>query len=97
MASALYIVAIVTCNDTKEGFDRFASALAEIDTRLSGKYKNEIVEGDPLNHLLHTKAQDNIYIYPPGIPIVAFGEEIDASALDIIKSYMAAGLKIRGL
>ena len=97
MASALYIVAIVTCNDTKEGFDRFASALAEIDTGLSGKYKNEIVEGDPLNHLLHTKAQDNIYIYPPGIPIVAFGEEIDASALDIIKSYMAAGLKIRGL
>lgn len=35
MAGAAYAVAIVTCNDTSEGFDRLARALAEIDTELT--------------------------------------------------------------
>lgn len=96
MASATYIVAIVTCCDTKEGFERFSRALLEIDKRLTDNTKRN-GDTDRYKYLLHTKAQDNIYIYPPGIPIVAKGESIDEKALDTIALYEAAGLKIRGL
>lgn len=96
MASATYIVAIVTCCDTKEGFERFSKALLEIDKRLADNTDRD-GEENRYKYLLHTKAQDNIYIYPPGIPIVAKGELIDEKALDTIALYEAAGLKIRGL
>ena len=96
MASATYIVAIVTCCDTKEGFERFSKALLEIDKRLADNTDRDGKE-NRYKYLLHTKAQDNIYIYPPGIPIVAKGELIDEKALDTIALYEAAGLKIRGL
>ena len=96
MASAAYIVAIVTCCDTKEGFGRFEKALLDIDKRLTDNKKHD-GDTDRYMYLLHTKAQDNIYIYPPGIPIVAKGESIDEKALDTIALYEAAGLKIRGL
>lgn len=96
MATATYIVAIVTCNDTKEGFDRFAKALSVIDKRLSNG-KKQGCDIEKRVHLLHTKAQDNIYIYPPGIPIVVKGETIDETALRTITQYEAAGLNIRGI
>jgi len=96
MASATYIVAIVTCNDTEEGFRRFSDAIIEIDADL--KYeKCEYEINDKYKHLLHKESQNNIYIYPPGIPIVAKGEKIETEALKIIAQYEAAGLKVRGI
>ena len=96
MATAAFIVAIVTCCDTCEGFERFAKALLDIDKSLTDG-GDRISISDRYRHLLHTKAQDNIYIYPPGIPIVAGGETFDEAALETIAQYEAAGLKIRGL
>lgn len=37
-----------------------------------------------------------IYIYPPGIPIVAPGEEISREALDLVLSFMEQGLPVQG-
>ncbi len=96
MESATYIVAIVTCNDTKEGFERFGDALLKIDSDLFDKDKVS-VSSERFAGLLHTKAQNNIYIYPPGIPIAVTGEVIDESMIDTLNKYEAAGLRIRGL
>ena len=96
MESAEYIVAIVTCNDSKEGFERFADALLKIDSTLFDS-KDERISSQRLAGLLHTKAQNNIYIYPPGIPIAVTGEVIDESIIDTLNKYEAAGLRIRGL
>ncbi len=38
-----------------------------------------------------------IYIYPPGIPMLAPGERISREAVDTINRYIKAGLKVRGL
>ena len=96
MESAEYIVAIVTCNDSKEGFERFADALLKIDSTLCSS-KDEKINIERFAGLLHTKAQNNIYIYPPGIPIAVTGEVIDESMIDTLNKYEAAGLRIRGL
>ena len=37
-----------------------------------------------------------IYIYPPGIPIVAPGEEISGEALDLVLRFMEQGLPVQG-
>ena len=96
MESATYIVAIVTCNDSKEGFERFSDALLKIDSTLN-EDKTVIESSSRFAGLLHTKAQNNIYIYPPGIPIAVTGEVIDMSMIDTLNKYEAAGLRIRGL
>jgi len=96
MASATYVIAIVTCNDSKEGFDRFAEALLEIDSNISVAEEN-IQEKQNLDYLLGTAAKDYVYIYPPGIPIAVPGQIIDVSILNTIKEYCNAGLKIRGI
>ena len=96
MACANYIVAIVTCNDTAAGFERFSDALTDIDRSLHNSTKT----GDAIgryNGLLNSMAKDNIFIYPPGIPIAAKGEIIDENMIQTLNEYDAAGLKIRGL
>lgn len=96
MASATYVIAIVTCNDSKEGFERFAEALVEIDSEISDE-QPESEKTSEFDHLLDTKAGDYIYIYPPGIPIAVPGQCIDENILNTIKEYYQAGLKVRGI
>lgn len=96
MSSATYIVAIVTINDTWDGFLRFAKALIEIDNEISIKERDDRKEFQ-VSHLLNTKAKDYIYIYPPGIPIALPGQVIDEEILNTIDEYIQAGLKVRGL
>lgn len=96
MASATYVIAIVTCNDSKAGFDRFADALIEIDKGLSVKQSDNKIKKE-LYHLLNTNAKDYIYIYPPGIPIAVPGQIIDENILNTIEEYSQAGLKVRGI
>jgi len=96
MASATYIIAIVTCNDSREGFDRFANALIEIDNEIGEKH-SDLADSSEFDHLLNTEARDYIYIYPPGIPIAVPGQRIDENILSTIKEYYQAGLKVRGI
>lgn len=94
MAAANYVVLIVTCNDTKEGFIRLANALSDLDKESLNK---EYEVDSNLEMLIGQTAKDNIYIYPPGIPIVVKGEVIGKQAVSTIESYMKSGLKVRGL
>lgn len=96
MASATYVIAILSCNDTKDGLERFAKALLDIDSKLTDENINKADKCN-INHLLHTKSKDYIYIYPPGIPIAVPGQEISEKMLDTISEYLDAGLKVRGL
>lgn len=94
MAAATYVVLIVTSNDTEEGFLRLETALKEIDNNFTDI---DTVEIRDLSDLLGVEAQNNIYVYPPGIPIVVKGERIDKEAINTITAYIKAGLKIRGI
>ena len=38
-----------------------------------------------------------VYIYPPGIPLLAPGEVIDSRCLDLIRDYLEAGLEVHGI
>ena len=96
MSSASYVVAIVTINDTWEGFERFANALIEIDKSILANDNNQPIN-EELSYLLNTKAKDYIYIYPPGIPLAVPGQTIDEDILNTISEYVQAGLKVRGL
>lgn len=96
MASATYIIAILSCNDTKDGLERFAKAIVDIDNRITSNNQDKS-EKCNIKHLLHTKAHDYIYIYPPGIPIAVPGQEISEKMLATISEYLDAGLKVRGL
>lgn len=42
-------------------------------------------------------SKEFVYIYPPGIPLLAPGERITKMAADCIKRYQAAGLPVQGL
>ena len=42
-------------------------------------------------------SKEFIYLYPPGIPILAPGERITKEILDRVKWYMEKGLSIQGL
>ncbi len=96
MASAAYVIAIVTINDTKEGFGRLGKALCEIDKSVN-KQTESSIDSVELGYLLDTKVKEYIYIYPPGIPIVTPGETIEKEQLETIAEYIQAGLKVRGL
>lgn len=42
-------------------------------------------------------SKEFVYIYPPGIPLLAPGERITAGAVNCLKQYQSAGLPVQGL
>ncbi len=145
-----YVILMSSPADTKEGFERMAKALLEIDRKLAADMKclnknlNSAEDSKHHDHLncsegskyeddandsvwvnLPTKApkttmkihqattasgrwisleqaldqtcHDFIYIYPPGIPLLVPGEQIEEKHLDIIKNYQAHNLEVHGI
>lgn len=41
-------------------------------------------------------AAGTVYPYPPGIPLIAPGERINASVIEVIKAYIGSGLELSG-
>ena len=50
-----------------------------------------------LKDSLHMVSQEFVYLYPPGIPILAPGEKITKEILDRISWYQAMGFSVQGL
>ena len=50
----------------------------------------------PLENSENRVSAEFVYIYPPGIPIVAPGERINGRVLDIIQDYIRKGLPVQG-
>lgn len=103
MSAVDYIIAMTTIADTDDGLKRVADALLSIDKLLSdnlGCFKNigEINKRKQLVDMEYLKANVNkeskvyIYAYPPGSPMITYGEIITEDVISNIESSMASGL-----
>lgn len=104
MSKPKYILAMTGICDTKEDFDRFLEALNEIDKKIYSldieaieDNKNTDEKIKALKELLGLKSNRNIYVYPPGIPIVFKDEIIIKEHIDLIEEYIKRGYNIQGL
>ena len=107
MAGERHVVLISTMVDEKADFDGLYDALCCVDEKLAGGevYKNNSgmeagekqAEDAGLRSRIGTKAEEPIYVYPPGSYIVEAGEVITEQAVEKILSCKAAGLRIRGI
>ncbi len=101
MAGYDYVTALTSCMDTEAGFRRLAAALREIDAELGQQKTGDAQTSDRqtewiAGHIGQT-VEDAIYVYPPGSPIVAAGEELTAERAAVLIRYAESGLEIRGI
>jgi arginine/lysine/ornithine decarboxylase len=118
MAGVNYATAMTSIMDTKEGFDRLADALCEIDEKIietgfnftprdiygSMTKKMEIFEAEESNHTVVPLEKSEgrvcacyISLYPPGIPIIVPGEEIEAENIYNIQKCKKLGYEVDGV
>ena len=97
MSASDHVVLISTVMDDDEAFDRLQRAVeraaAELDECGNISYNeqtNAVVR-------IGTVAREDIYVYPPGSPIVLKGQIIDEAAVRRIEEYIKAGKKVHGL
>ena len=51
----------------------------------------------PYNKAINKISADFVYAYPPGIPIIAPGEEVTAEIIELINFYKTNDLELIGL
>ncbi len=104
MVGHTYLIAMTSVGDTREGLSRLQNALLEIDAEISYSYDKDQQEQYSLLQQLPRLEIDTdgkegsehlIYLYPPGIPIVAIGEIITKDIEEMIEAYGKAGFTIR--
>ncbi len=97
-----YVLAMTSCMDTEDGLNRLADALLELDSFFKASSKKAEPEKTKartgtLDVLVGQKAKENIYIYPPGIPIIRRGEPITEEAKKEMEAYLEAGIHLYGI
>lgn len=111
MAGLDYVVLISTVCDDRKSFDELYGALIRIDEALASECNGvSIYNQNPgfksmsvgeytaeINELIGKTAEKDIYVYPPGIIIVAAGEEITTEKGDYLKRLASSGSRLRGL
>lgn len=128
MAAGDYVVAILTIEDSEEGFSRLQHAIAELDRILNEEMKGvepdlqfdekpgeqkvlptaaieyTIAEALELPHLsmLYEKTEgrvsaDFVYVYPPGVPILAPGERITYQHIKRLNKIQQENLDLKGI
>lgn len=103
MSGTHHIVLISTPFDSEEDFDYLYKVLKDLDedTQIKSEekygYSEAEWETEKIKGLLGTFAEDNIYVYPPGICVAVKGEIIEQEDVDILLSYYESGKTIRGL
>jgi arginine/lysine/ornithine decarboxylase len=119
MCSGEYVTALCSLMDSREGFERLAAALLEIDGGLERTDKQEgfvrqvyrertqrmsIAEGMdmPTEARAFEESVGRIsgefaYLYPPGIPILVPGEEIDETLIRDIGLLRNRGMELEGM
>ena len=111
MAGLDYVVLISTVCDDGKSFDELYGALSRIDEALASECNGvSIYSQNPeiksmsvgeytaqINELIGKTAEQDIYVYPPGIIIVAAGEEITAEKGDYLKRLASSGSRLQGL
>lgn len=105
-----YILAMTSCMDTEEGFERLKNGLAEIDKRLENalyepdsviftkkamENQEDMIQG--IQRLVGREAEGYIYLYPPGIPLLVPGEICDRTMGNSLIDYVNSGLEVHGI
>jgi hypothetical protein len=113
------VTALCTLMDTREGFERLAKALLEIDrtvgaSKISKKFVGKIYRDrisclpiskgldQSTESLLWDDAKDRVsgefaWLYPPGIPILVPGEQIDEGLLEDVRLLRERGMDLEGM
>lgn len=97
MAAGHYVVFMTSLADSEEDFERLFEALEETDRVIEPQ--NEKVHYLPLPRAQEREkniAQDYIYLYPPGIPVVVPGEEMTEDVLSYLTLQKELGCTIIG-
>lgn len=120
MAGGSYVLFMFTVADEREGYDRLAKALLEVDARLrtGGEDMRSqspeqqlrpakrqeiwqawegISEETSLENCVGRTSGDFVFLYPPGIPVIAPGEIFDEKICDRIEGYLQRGLTVQGI
>ena len=99
MSQEGFVLAYSSVCDCEEDFFRLKSALLELDRNLKKEDKDvrPIDECSLDRKYLGSVANGNIYIYPPGVPIVRKNELIDQDKFDLLEKYIKKGKRVYGL
>ena len=95
MSRPEFVLAYSTVCDSEDDFDRLYQALSDID-------KNFVyIEHESTSNLdekyLNKIAKKNIYIYPPGVPVIKKGDIIDRAGFELLQEYIKKGKRVYGL
>jgi len=95
MSRPEFVLAYSTVCDSEDDFDRLYKALSDID-------KNFVyIEHESTSNLdekyLNKIAKKNIYIYPPGVPVIKKGDIIDRAGFELLQEYIKKGKRVYGL
>ncbi len=112
MHGAHHVLAMTSVADTDEGFDRLAAALAALrpipsSDRIPCPPPPTVAvspaaahdadsERIPLAQAAGRVAAEQLFCYPPGIPLAVPGERLTDELLQYIRDHRAAGIAIRG-
>ncbi len=96
------MILISTVSDSGEDLDHLLQALIRLDKESVGtvpgdSFFREAKKESPRTVPTDSPAKRDIYVYPPGIPIVRKGEIITKEALDRINKELSAGKEVRGI
>lgn len=112
MSGMDYVVLISTAMDDRDDFDRLYLTLKKLDDEITGymaDVKNYEADKEAvylpetdiseaaIEKLVGTRAEDNVYVYPPGSYLIARGEMISADIAKKIIEYIRAGKKVWGI
>ena len=95
MSSLRFVLAYSTVCDEKEDFDKLFDALKDIDENFLYRENETFLNLDKKH--LNRIAKKNIYIYPPGVPVVKKGEIIDMNRFKLLEEYIKKGKRVYGL
>ena len=96
MEAADYLLAMTSFCDTAEGFRRLKQAVCAAPEQLLTEPPARMLHRFP-EGLAGRISLEFVWAYPPGIPILAPGEEITEAVLARIRALEAAGIELSGM
>lgn len=107
MSGLCHVVLISSICDSKSDFSHLYDTLKKIDDNYQAlinewtdNYKSEINKENiigELDRLAGKRAEGDIYVYPPGIPIITTGALINDEHVRLLKRYAEEGRRIFGI
>ena len=107
MSGLCHVVLISSICDSKSDFCHLYDTLKKIDdnyqeliSEWTDSYKSEINKENiigELDKLAGKRAEGDIYVYPPGIPIITTGALINDEHVRLLKRYAEEGRRIFGI